>query len=89
MVAVLPACGNPTYIRWPPIMIAPRDGYPPPDGERGGQLWWPGGCGAGSAQPVPGGLRDRAGDGAHSGAVGEDVRDRPVQPHGDPLPGQR
>jgi hypothetical protein len=26
----------------------------------GGQPWWPGGCGAGSAKPVPGGLRDRA-----------------------------
>ena len=65
------------------------DGHPPPDGQRGGQLCWPGGSGAGSAQPVPGGLRDRAGDGADHGAVGEDVRDRPVQPHRDVLPGQR
>jgi len=54
------------------------DGHPPPDGKRDGQLWWPGGSGAGSAQPVPGGLQDRAGDGADYGAVGEDVR--PARP---------
>jgi hypothetical protein len=63
------------------------NGYPPPDGERGRQLWWPGGGGAGSAEPVPGGLRDWAGDGADRGAVGEDVRDWPVQLDGDPLSG--
>jgi len=61
------------------------DGHPPPDGERGGQLWWSGGSGTGSAKPLPGGLRDGAGDGADRGAAGEDVRDRPVQPHGDAL----
>ena len=66
---------------------ADRD--PPPDGERARQLWWPCGCGAGSAEPVPGGLRNRAGDGADHSAAGEDVRDRAVQPHGDALPGQR
>jgi hypothetical protein len=64
------------------------DRYPPPDGERAGQLRWPGGCGAGTAQPVPGRRRDWACDGAHDSAGGEDVRDRPVQAHGDALPGQ-
>ena len=34
-------------------------------------------------------LRDRAGDGADQGAVGQDVGDRAVQPQGDALPGQR
>jgi hypothetical protein len=64
------------------------DGHPPPDGERGRWLGWPGGSGAGPVEPVPGGLRDGAGDGADYGAAGEDVRDRPVQPHGHALPGQ-
>jgi hypothetical protein len=49
------------------------DGHPPPNGERGGQLWWSGGSGTGSAKPVPVGVRDRTGDGADSVAVGEDV----------------
>lgn len=43
----------------------------------GGQLRWPGGCGAGSAKPVAGGLGNRAGDGADRGAGGEDVREGP------------
>jgi len=58
------------------------DGHPPPDGEQHGQLWWPGRSGAGSAKPVPGRQRERAGDGADYGAVSEDVPDRPV--FGDP-----
>src|SRR6516165_429985 len=49
-------------------MIAPRTDTRRRTVSAAGKLWWPGGCGAGSAQPVPGGRRDPAGDGADRGA---------------------
>src|SRR5215472_5310146 len=84
--AVLPARGSPTWIRWPPIMIAPRDDT------RRLTCKGPGSRGdpavpARSAQPRPGVLGDRAGDGADHGPSGQDADDRPVQPERDPPSG--
>src|SRR5215470_10507148 len=83
--AVLLACGRPTWIRWPPIMIAPRT-----DTRRlacrFGQSWRLGGSGACSAQRGAGLLGDGAGNGADQGAAGQNVSDRAVQPQGDARP---
>jgi hypothetical protein len=77
-------------MRWPLIMMAPRIDTRRLTAWGSGSLGAAGLAGACAAQPRACLFGDRAGDrAAQDAAAGEDVGDRPVQPQGDALPGER